>query len=246
MIVVENVVKRFGRNIVVDGVSFVAEDGKITGLLGPNGAGKTTTMRLISGLMDLDAGTVAIDGRDVSTHRGASDANLGVLPDESGMYDRLTGREHIRYFGRLHGLSGAELEKRVDRWIEALGLSGVVDRRAAGYSRGERMKVAVARALVHDPHNVMLDEPTNGLDVMSARAVRNVVRRLRDEGHCVLFSSHVMQEVSTVCDTIVVLAKGRVVAHGTFNALLAQTRAETLEDAFVRLVGEDAVSTETS
>jgi sodium transport system ATP-binding protein len=182
----------------------------------------------------------------VSTHRGASDANLGVLPDESGMYDRLTGREHIRYFGRLHGLSGAELEKRVDRWIEALGLSGVADRRAAGYSRGERMKVAVARALVHDPHNVMLDEPTNGLDVMSARAVRNVVRRLRDEGHCVLFSSHVMQEVSTVCDTIVVLAKGRVVAHGTFNALLAQTRAETLEDAFVRLVGEDAVSTETS
>jgi sodium transport system ATP-binding protein len=246
MIVVENVVKRFGRNIVVDGVSFVAEDGKITGLLGPNGAGKTTTMRLISGLMDLDAGTVAIDGRDVSTHRGASDANLGVLPDESGMYDRLTGREHIRYFGRLHGLSGAELEKRVDRWIEALGLSGVADRRAAGYSRGERTKVAVARALVHDPHNVMLDEPTNGLDVMSARAVRNVVRRLRDEGHCVLFSSHVMQEVSTVCDTIVVLAKGRVVAHGTFDALLAQTRAETLEDAFVRLVGEDAVSTETS
>jgi sodium transport system ATP-binding protein len=238
---VQRAVKRFGTATVVDDLSFTAEDGRVTGLLGPNGAGKTTTLRLISGLMALDAGTIAIDGRDVASHRGASDASLGVLPDESGLYERLSAREHIRYFGRLRGLRGRELEQRVDRWIETLDLAGIADRRAAGYSRGERVKVALARALVHDPRNVVLDEPTAGLDVMSARAVRAVVRRLRDEGCCVLFSSHVMQEVSTLCDTILVIARGRAVAQGSAEHLLARTGAASLEDAFVELTGaEDA------
>ena len=240
MIGVENIRKRFGTTTAVDGASFSAADGSVTGLLGPNGAGKTTSLRMIYGLMKADSGSITVDGRDVGSDPQSAQARLGVLPDQSGLYGRLTPREHIRYFGNLQGLSGANLESRINEWIGVLGLEAMADRRVAGFSHGERTKVALARALVHEPQNIFLDEPTNGLDVMSTRTVREVIRRLKAHGRCVLFSSHVMQEVSALCDRIVVMASGRVVAQGTSDELLAATGATTLEDAFVALVGLQA------
>jgi sodium transport system ATP-binding protein len=236
MIRVENLCKRFDSTIAVDGVSFAAADGTVTALLGPNGAGKTTSLRVICGLLKPDTGSVNVDGHDVAAAPRAVQSRLGVLPDQSGLYGRLTAREHIRYFGNLQGLRGDALERRVDKWIGILDIAALADRRVAGFSHGERTKVALARALVHEPNNILLDEPTNGLDVMSTRIVRDVVRRLKSEGRCVLFSSHVMQEVSAVSDRIVVLASGRVVAEGTADQLLDLTRKGTLEDAFVSLV----------
>jgi len=243
MIDVQNLQKRFGSVLAVDDASFVAKDGAVTGLLGPNGAGKTTSLRMVYGLIKPDGGAIFVDGRDIAANPQAIQARLGVLPDQSGLYTRLTPREHIRYFGNLHGLSGADLEKRIDTWIEILDLKSVADRRVAGFSHGERTKVALARALVHNPQNILLDEPTNGLDVMSTRAVREVIRRLKAEGRCVLFSSHVMPEVSALCDRIVVIAAGRVVAQGTAEELLAQTGMTTLEDAFVSLAGLQGAGT---
>ena len=242
MIHVENLRKRFGTTIAVDGVSFSAADGAVTGLLGPNGAGKTTSLRIIYGLMKPDGGSIAVDGTEVSSSPQAVQARLGVLPDQSGLYGRLTAREHIRYFGNLQGLSGVDLEGRIEKWISILDLKDVADRRVAGFSHGERTKVALARALVHDPQNILLDEPTNGLDVMSTRAVRDVIRRQKAEGRCVLFSSHIMQEVSALCDHIVVIAAGRVVAEGTTHDLLTHTGKGNLEDAFLSLVGLQAAA----
>jgi sodium transport system ATP-binding protein len=229
--------KSFGTVLAVDGISFTAPDGVVTGLLGPNGAGKTTSLRMIYGLLKPDAGRIEVDGRDVISDPLAAQARMGVLPDLSGLYPRLTVREHIRYFGNLQGLSGADLEQRIEKWIEVLDLTAVAGRRVGGFSHGERTKVALARALVHNPQNILLDEPTNGLDVMSTRAMRDVIRRLKSEQRCVVFSSHVMQEVSALCDRIVVIARGRVAAEGTADELLALTGKESLEDAFVSLVG---------
>ena len=237
MIEVEGLHKRFGEVVAVDEVTFSAADGQVTGLLGPNGAGKTTSLRMLYGLVAPDRGHARVDGIDVGTEPARARRALGVLPDAHGLYDRLTPREHVRYFGRLHGLSGAPLERRVDELSDMLDMGKVIDRRVQGFSQGERMKVNLARALVHGPNNVVLDEPTNGLDVMTTRAVRALIQRLRAAGACVLFSSHVMQEVSALCDTIVVIGAGRVVAQGTPDELLAQTGAETLEDAFVTLSG---------
>jgi sodium transport system ATP-binding protein len=239
MIRAESLKKRFGAVTAVEGVSFTALDGAVTGLLGPNGAGKTTSLRMIYGLMKPDEGRVEIDGRDRQSDPLAAQARLGVLPDVAGLYPRLTAREHIRYFGELHGLAGAELEQRAQRWIEQLDMRAFADRRVAGFSHGERTKVALARALVHEPQNILLDEPTNGLDVMSTRAVREVIRRLRSEGRCVLFSSHVMQEVSALCDRIIVIARGRVAAEGSADELLELTGSTSLEDAFVALSGRE-------
>jgi sodium transport system ATP-binding protein len=240
MIVAEGLRKRFGSIVAVDEVSLRAEDGRITGLLGPNGAGKTTTLRLLYGLMRPDAGTVRVDDIDVVGDPLAAQAKIGVLPDAHGLYPRLSAREHIRYFGELQGLRGPALDARVEALIERLDMARIADRRTAGFSQGERMKVSLARALVHGPNNVILDEPTNGLDVMSTRAMRRLIRELRDEGKCVLFSSHVMQEVSALCDVIVIVARGRVVARGTADELLALSGATELEDAFVILTGIDA------
>ena len=240
MITLQNVHKRFGEVHAVDGVSFSAPDGAVTGLLGPNGAGKTTTLRMLYTLMRPDEGKIAIDGIDaVQDPQGARFA-LGVLPDQSGLYPRLTGREHITYFGELQGITGGELRKRTGHLLELLDMTEFADRRVAGYSHGERTKTALARAIVHNPKNVLLDEPTNGLDVMSTRAVREIIRRLKNEGHTVLFSSHIMQEVSALCDTIVVIARGRIVASGTPDDLRQQTGHQNLEDAFVTLSGLDA------
>ena len=239
MIEVTGLRKSFGAVTAVDGVSFTAADGVVTGLLGPNGAGKTTTLRVISTLVKPDAGRVLVDGKDTAVDPLAVRRALGVLPDARGLYPRLTGREHLRYFAELHGLQGRGLLRRIDELVELLDMKDIADRRADGFSQGERVKVALSRALVHRPKNVLLDEPTNGLDVMTTRAVRELIRRLRDQGACVLFSSHVMQEVSALCDRIVVIAHGRVVADGSPAELRAHTGQENLEEAFVQIIGSD-------
>jgi sodium transport system ATP-binding protein len=241
MIEVENLHKAFktktGTVRAVDGVSFRAGDGEITGLLGPNGAGKTTALRMLYTLMVPDQGRIRVDGIDVAKDPTAVRRRLGVLPDARGIYKRLTCRENIAYFGRLHGMPEAEIARRTDALVSALDMGEIADRRTEGFSHGQRTKTAIARALVHDPKNVILDEPTNGLDVMTTRALREFLKRLRAEGRCVLFSSHVMQEVAALCDRIVIIAHGRVVANGTPEELRATTGESNLEDAFVKAIG---------
>ena len=237
MITVQNLHKRFDKIVAVEDVSFAAADGEITGLLGPNGAGKTTVLRILYTVYAPDRGTAVIDGYDVKQSPRAVRERIGVLPDSGGLYTRLTAREHARYFGRLHGLPPAELERRIDELVKLLEMEDIADRRTEGFSHGQRVKVSLARALVHNPRTLMLDEPTNGLDVMSTRAVRRLLLRLRDEGHCILFSSHVMQEVSALCNRIVVVARGRVAAAGTADELRAATGQPNLEDAFVAAIG---------
>ncbi|MFO0659248.1 MAG: ATP-binding cassette domain-containing protein [Polyangiaceae bacterium] len=237
MIRVEGLRKTFDHVVAVDAVSFEALDGEITGFLGPNGAGKSTTMRMVTTLVQPDAGHVYIDGIDAMGDPMRALRRLGVLPDARGISPRLTPREQIRYYGQLHGLEGAELEQRIDDLVDLLDLRAIADRRAQGFSQGERMKVAIGRALVHRPQNVLLDEPTNGLDVMATRALRELLKRLRSQGICVLLSSHVMQEIAALCDRVVVIAHGRVVASGTPVQLREQTGCNSLEDAFVELIG---------
>ena len=239
MIEVIDLHKRFGKVVAVDGVSFSARDGEITVLLGPNGAGKTTTLRCLYTLMRPDRGRVLIDGIDASVDPVAVRRRLGVLPDARGLYKRLTARENIAYFGRLQGLDETTIRGRSDAAIAALDMGDFADRRSEGFSQGQRVKTAIARALVHDPKNIILDEPTNGLDVMATRSMRQYLKRLKTEGRCVLFSSHIMQEVAALCDRIVVIANGRVVADEFPDALLAQTGEANLEDAFVKLIGTD-------
>ena len=239
MIEVKDLHKAFGKVIAVDGVSFTARDGEITGLLGPNGAGKTTTLRCLYTLMRPDRGQVLIDNIDAATDSVAVRRRLGVLPDARGLYKRLNARENIAYFGRLQGLDAATIRSRSDALIAALDMADFADRRSEGFSQGQRVKTAIARALVHDPKNVILDEPTNGLDVMATRAMRQFLKQLKAEGRCLLFSSHIMQEVAALCDRIVVIAKGRVIADESPEALRAQTGEANLEDAFVRLLGTD-------
>jgi sodium transport system ATP-binding protein len=239
MIEVRDLYKAFGEVRAVNGVSFTARDGEITGLLGPNGAGKTTTLRMLYTLMKPDAGQVIVDGVDAYTDALAVRRRLGVLPDARGLYKRLTAAENIDYFGQLHGMDPALLERRREALIDGLDMRDIATRRTEGFSQGQRVKTAIARALVHDPRNVLLDEPTNGLDVMATRAMRRFMRQLKDEGRCVLFSSHIMQEVAALCDRIVVIAHGRVVADETPAALLAQTGESSLEDAFVKIIGTD-------
>ena len=223
----------------VDGVDFEARDGQITGLLGPNGAGKTTTLRMLYTLMQPDAGQVLVDGVDAAREPAAVRRTLGVLPDARGVYKRLTARENIAYFGQLHGLSKATIEQRTRVLSAALQMDDILDRQTEGFSQGQRTKTAIARALVHDPRNVILDEPTNGLDVMTTRAMRAFLLELRKEGRCVIFSSHIMQEVAALCDRIVIIAKGRVVASGSADELRAQFGEDNLEDAFVKAIGSE-------
>ncbi|MCR6701479.1 MAG: ATP-binding cassette domain-containing protein [Dokdonella sp.] len=237
MIELKDLHKAFGAVKAVDGVSFTARDGEITGLLGPNGAGKTTTLRMLYTLMKPDSGQVLVDGIDAAADPAAVRRRLGVLPDARGLYKRLTSRENIDYFGRLHGMDEAAIAERREALIKALEMADIADRRTEGFSQGQRVKTAIARALIHDPKNCILDEPTNGLDVMATRAMRDFLRHLRDEGRCVLFSSHIMQEVGALCDRIVVIARGRVVADASPEALRAQAGTHNLEDAFVKVIG---------
>jgi sodium transport system ATP-binding protein len=243
MIEVQQLSKRFaqgrGRKArivqAVDGVSFTAADGQITGLLGPNGAGKTTTLRMVAALITPDAGRIAVDGIDVAAQPGAALARMGVLSDARGLYPRLSARENIVYYGTLHGMTRKTANERVQELAYLLEMEPLLDRRTEGFSQGERMKTALARALVHDPPNIILDEPTNGLDVVATRGLRDALRRLRDAGKCIVFSTHIMQEVERLCDDVVVISHGRTVARGTVGALLAQTGQRDFEEAFVQL-----------
>lgn len=238
MIEIENIRKQFGTVRAVNGISFSAPDGRITGLLGPNGAGKSTTLRIISSVLKPDSGTVRVDGSDVRDDSQAARLKLGVLPHASGLYPRLTAEENIRYYGELNGLTGAALSQRIAELVRLLDMQEFARRPAKGFSQGQRIKTALARALVHRPKNVALDEPTNGLDVMATRALRTIIRRIRDAGHCVLFSSHVMQEVAALCDDIVIIAHGAIVARGTPDEIRHQTGETDLEEAFVKAVGD--------
>ena len=241
MIEVEGLEKSFKAVHALRGVSFSANDGEITGLIGPNGAGKTTTLRILYTVLKPDRGVAMIDGFDSCKAPRDVQRRIGVLADSRGLYPRLTAREHVRYFGRLHGLRGAALENRIDGLIRMLDMDEIADRRAKGFSKGQTMKVALARALVHNPHNVLLDEPTNGLDVAGARAVRDLIRRIRDEGRCVLFSSHIMTEVELLSDRLVVVGNGRVLANGTVADLRRSTGKQDLEEAFMRATGTEEV-----
>jgi len=240
MISIENIHKSFGRHgeiQAVDGVSFSCPDGGITGLLGPNGAGKTTTLRLIAGLIRPQKGTVIVDGIDVLQDPAAVRRLLGVQTDHSGVYPRLTAREHLRYYGKFYGLRGPRLEERVAAVLTNLAMDAIADRRAEGFSRGERQKIILGRALVHDPRHILLDEPTTGLDVMAVRDTRQTIRTFRDQGRCVLFSTHYMDEAERLCDQIAIIAGGKITAFGTPEELKAQAGKVTLEEAFVTLAG---------
>jgi sodium transport system ATP-binding protein len=250
MITIEHLRKQFSqgrgkqRRVVqaVDGVHFTAANACITGLLGPNGAGKTTTLRMAAGLIEPDGGSITVDGINVATHPTAALARMGVLSDARGLYPRLTARENIVYFGRLHGMTATGAHQRAEALADLLDMRALLDRRTEGFSQGERMKTALARALVHDPANIVLDEPTNGLDVLATRALRDTLRRLRDEqGKCIVFSSHIMQEVERLCDHVVVVAHGRTVATGTVDALRAQAGEADFEDTFVKLAFSPAL-----
>ena len=241
MIEIKNLKKYYGEDNsikAVDDISFVCPDGKITGLLGPNGAGKTTTLRMISGLIKPMAGTVIVDNYDVTRDPRAVRQALGVQADMNGVYPRLTPREQFRYYGRFYGLNGKVLESRIEAIIEELNMEEIADRRAEGFSRGQRQKIVLGRALVHNPPNIIMDEPTNGLDVMAVRDTRDSIRALRDQGRCVLFSTHYMDEAERLCDNIAIIVGGKIVASGAPGELMARTGKDNLEDAFVALAGQ--------
>jgi sodium transport system ATP-binding protein len=239
VIEVHGIHKAFGSVVAVDEVSFTAQSGSITALLGANGAGKTTTLRIITSVFQPDRGRVSVDGADTVKDATVARSRIGLLSDNRGLYARLTSRENVRYFGRLHGLNGPALDARIDDLMKLLDMADIADRRVEGFSLGQKLKVAIARALVHDPPNVLLDEPTAGLDVMTTRAMRRVIVHLREEGKCVVLSSHVMQEVARLADRVVVVARGRVRVSATPDELRAQTGCENLEDAFVAALGSD-------
>lgn len=244
MILAEQLSKRFTRQgakkraknshiIAVDGVTFSAADGCITGLLGPNGAGKSTTLRMLATLVTPDSGRASIDGVDVTADVLAVRRQLGFMPHNAGIYPRLSARENIQYYARLCGLSKKQSHERVGQLIEQLDMQSFADRRAAGFSQGQKTKVALARALVHRPQTIMLDEPTNGLDVMATRGLREIIRQLAAQGHCILFSSHIMQEVSALCDHIAIISAGQIAMEDSLDGILARTEQNNLEDAFV-------------
>ncbi len=239
MIHARNLRKCFGDVVAVDDVSFRAEDGQITGLLGPNGAGKTTTLRMLYTLLKPDSGDMTVDGIDPRREPLAVKRRLGVVPDSRGLYDRLTARENVRYYGELQGLDRVTIDARTNKLAELLGMQDFLERRTEGFSQGQRVKVAIARAMIHDPKTVLLDEPSNGLDVMSTRALRHYLLGLREEGRCVVLSTHIMQEVAALCDRIVIIANGRIAANGSAEELLARSGQHSLEDAFVKLIGSD-------
>jgi len=241
MIEAQQLHKAFGSKVAVSDVSFSARDGEITGLLGPNGAGKTTTLRMLYTLIKPDQGRISVDGLDSVTQPLDVRRRLGVLPDARGLYKRLTARENVEYYAQLQKMEPAMVRRRLEGLIQTLGMQDIIERRVEGFSQGERVKTAIARALVHDPRNVILDEPTNGLDVMSTRSLRDFLRQLKAEGRCVLFSTHIMQEVAALCDRIVIIADGRVVADGTPESLRESAHEQSLEEAFVKIIGAATV-----
>jgi sodium transport system ATP-binding protein len=233
-----NLNKRFGAVEAARDVSFVARDGEITGILGANGAGTSTCLRMLYGVLTPDSGEARIDGIDIRGETSRARAHLGVLPHAAGLYGNLTARENIHYFGALQGIGDERLRSRTNELGRALGLDAFLDRRAKGFSQGQRIKVALARALVHDPGNIVLDEPTNGLDVMAIRNLRDMLLALKRQGRCVLFSSHVMQEVAALCDRVVIIGHGKVLADATLQSIREQSGADSVEEAFLRVLGD--------
>ncbi len=239
MIKVSNLHKSFGKVKAVRGISFEVRDGEITGLLGPNGAGKTTTLRMLYSLLPPDEGEIRIDGLDPTKDAMAIKRTLGVVPDSRGLYTRMSARENIAYYGKLHGMSAEDIHTRVEELVETLDMADFIERRTEGFSQGQRVKVAIARAMVHKPQTVLLDEPSNGLDVMSTRALRRYILSLKEAGHSVILSTHIMQEVAALCDRIIIIADGRIAADGSAHELLEKSGCDSLEDAFVRLIGSE-------
>jgi sodium transport system ATP-binding protein len=239
MIETNEVRKQFGAVQALGGVSFKARDGQITALLGPNGAGKTTLLRLLVGLLKRDHGSISIDGVDPERDPMAVRRNIGFLTDQFGLYDRLSTREYLAYFGELNGMAGPALQARIDEVADLLTMNDILERRAKGFSQGQRIKVALARTLLHRPRHLLLDEPSRGLDVMSTRALRSALTALRQDGCCVIMATHVMQEVTHLCDDVIVIAKGHTVAQGSPAELCRRTGIANLEDAFVSLVGTE-------
>lgn len=239
MITVTDLTKSFGEVKAVRGITFEARDGEITGLLGPNGAGKTTTLRMLYSLLPPDSGEIRIDGMDPTQDAMEIKRTLGVVPDSRGLYTRMTARENIRYYGELHGMAPGALKSRIDELVQTLDMGDFIDRRTEGFSQGQRVKVAIARAMVHQPQTVLLDEPSNGLDVMATRALRRYIQGLKDARHSVVLSTHIMQEVAALCDRIVIIAEGRIAADGTPDELRARSGCDSLEDAFVKLIGSE-------
>ncbi len=240
MIEARQLSKRFGSVQAVSAVSFTARDGEITGLLGANGAGKSTSLRMVYGVITPDSGQALIDGSDIRGETSLARSRLGVLPHATGLYANLTARENIAYFGALQGLDPKRVRSRCAELGAALGMDEFLDRRAKGFSQGQRIKTALARALVHEPRNLVLDEPTNGLDVMAIRNLREMLLKLRADGRCILFSSHVMQEVAALCDRVVIIGGGAVLADDTPDAMRRSTGAATLEQAFLQVLKEPA------
>ena len=236
MIKVDDIHKSFGKVHAVQGISFDAPDGKITGLLGPNGAGKSTTLRVLYTVLKPDAGSASIDGNDVVEKSLDARRCTGALPHGAGLYPHLSARENIAYYATLCGIERGNIEERVDSIIDLLEIRDFADRRTKGFSHGQRTKVALARALVHDPQNVILDEPSNGLDVMATRSLRELILKLKDTGRCILFSSHVMQEVAALCDDIVIIADGLVAIDDSADGIRERTNCDDLEDAFVAAI----------
>jgi sodium transport system ATP-binding protein len=241
MIEVHEVRKQFGAVQALGGVSFTARDGQVTALLGPNGAGKTTLLRTLVGLLRRDHGAIAIDGVDPERDPLAVRRNIGFLTDQFGLYERLSTREYLTYFGELNGMGGASLKQRIEEVSAMLSMDDILERRGKGFSQGQRIKVALARTLLHRPRHLLLDEPSRGLDVMSTRALRHAISALREEGCCVIMATHVMQEVTHLCDDVIVIAKGHTVAQGSPGELCRRTGIANLEDAFVSLVGEEGI-----
>ena len=239
MITVRNLHKSFGEVKAVRGISFTVRDGEITGLLGPNGAGKTTTLRMLYSLLPPDEGEIRIDGLDPTRDDMEIKRTVGVVPDSRGLYKRLTARENIDYFGELHGMSRKNIATRIEILVETLNMADFIDRKTEGFSQGQRVKVAIARAMVHEPQTVLLDEPSNGLDVMTTRALREYIRKLKAGGHSVVLSTHIMQEVAALCDRIIIIAKGKIAADGTPGELLEKSGCDSIEDAFVALIGSE-------
>lgn len=237
MIEVKGLYKSFGDIKAVQGITFAADNGRITGLLGPNGAGKSTTLRVLYTVLKPDSGSAIIDGIDVVNDGLAARRRIGTLPHGAGLYPHLTARENIAYYAKLYEMPAHTIDEAVQTVIDQLDINDFADRRTKGFSQGQKTKVSLARSLVHGPQNIILDEPSNGLDVMATRSLRELIRQLRDAGKCVLFSSHVMQEVAALCDEIVIIAEGRVAIQDSADGIRNATGCDDLEDAFVKAIG---------
>ena len=244
MIRAEGLRKSFGSVQALRDVGFEVGEGEVYGLLGPNGAGKTTTLRILATLLRADAGRARVAGLDVATDAEAVRRTIGVVNGGMGLYDRLTGREVLHYFGRLYGMTGAQVDARVRELDDLLDLGSTLDRRTGGFSTGMSQKVVIARAVLHDPPVIFFDEATSGLDVMARRAVLDFVKAYPSAGRAVIWSTHVMSEVEELCDRAGIIYDGRLVAEGSMSELLASTGAPSLEQAFFRVVERDRAQRE--